>query len=99
MDGWKDIGGQRRIPRHELASLVAEDADWPPFAGYDQFGRTIAVQIAPDSPVHRADALEGPRVRFVAPPASAVTAKQDRRRRLRVTARNAAAADEQVQIA
>src|SRR5947207_14440691 len=91
------VDSYRSVPRHEHATLVAEDVQRSPFASQNQFGKTVSVQVAPDDAADQADLFQQTAVlRIQLLPVAAIDSRGGG---LRVTARNHATTDKQIEVA
>ena len=77
--------------------VVAKDFQRTPFACKDKVGRAVVVEVSENGSGGQTDVRKRRASRFVGNERSIVLPQHERRRRLRVTHRNHASADKQIQ--
>src|SRR6059036_3580371 len=93
---WED--GDWGVPGREASTVVSEDFDRSPFAGEDQFRKTIAVEIAPHGSSDTADFFQEMAVGCIQLQLLSIVAKEARRSGLWPATRNDTATNEEIQL-
>src|ERR1043166_349133 len=88
-----------RVPGCQLAMIVLENFKRPPFAGQHQFGKTVAVEVAPERAADQTDVFQKGAIGFNGHELALLLAEKPRAGGVRISSGQKASSDKHVQVA